>query len=419
MRKHIKRGLEWLHILLLFSMPAPLIYIANREIDPEQIYRMYIAGVLLLVPIIGLMKAERECKNFIQYLAVCLCMCFIVKVVGQKLGQLLLNEKAALVYTVCSVISTVLIAVGAFVTRMYKIRRREARENQDSTWSEDGFQLDKPNKGLSAIFIVIYIVGLFRSCPPICNLALYSILAYLLVTISHEYLNAMEEYLRLNENMCQVHNIPYKRIYGIGKLFFISYLFLLCLTAIPALLTADNREYIEIQTTEYQKEITTEDLDIYVQPPMEAMVDPMLEEIEVEPIIPPEILPFLDVLFYILGVITLGLLFFAVIVVIRRELKQFAKASEEEEDVVEALEPVEEDESVFLPKRTWKRTEEDKVRRLYRKFIRKHRKELPAIYETPIEIETAAGVADTEEGKSIHEKYERARYGVSSGIMTE
>lgn len=411
-RKYIKRSLERLHILLLFSMLAPLIYIVNKQIEPAQIYRMYFAGYLLFIPVIGLLKAERGCKNFIQYLAVCMCICFVVKISAQNLSLFVLNEEAAVVYTVCMVISTVLIAVGAFVTRMYKIRRREARENQDATWLADGFLLDKPNKGYSAIFVVIYTIGLFRNCPQMCNLALYSTLAYLLVTISHEYLNAMEEYLKLNENMCQVRNIPYKRIYGIGKLFFISYLSLLFLMVVPALLTANGREYIEVQTTEFEKEIMPE--DIYIQPPMEFMVDPMLEEVEMEPIIkiPQEILTFLDVLVYLFGVIILGLLFLAVIEVIRKELKQFAKASEEEEDVVESLEPVKEDESIFLPKRTWKRTEEDRTRRLYRKFIRKHRKELPAIYETPAEIEMAAGVADTEEGKAMHEKYEQARYGM-------
>ena len=413
MRKYMKRSLEYLHVLLLFSMLAPLIYMANRQFELGQVYRMYFAGYLLIVPIIGLMKAERGCKNFIQYLAVCLCMCFIAKIGAQKLGQYVLNEKAALVYMVCTVICTVLIAVAAFVTRMYKIRRREARENQDATWTADGFQLDKPNKGIGAIFVVIYVVGLFRTAPQICNLALYSMLAYLILTISYEYINAMEEYLRLNESMCQVRNIPYKRIYGIGKLFFISYLFLLVLTVIPAFLTADNRDYVEFKNSEYQKKIEAEDLDIYVQPPMEAMVDPMLEEIEVEPIIPPELLPFLDAIFYVLGVIILAVLLFAVITIIRNELKQFAKATEEEEDVVEALEPVEEVEQFFTRKRTWKRTEEEGVRRLYRKFIRKHRKELPAIYETPIEIETAAGVADTEEGRYMHEMYEQARYGIS------
>lgn len=413
MRKQIKRSLEWLHILFLFSMLAPLIYILNRQMDPGQIYRMYFVGYLLIVPIIGLLKAERGCKNFIQYLAVAVCMCFLVKISAQKLSLFILNEKAAFVYTVCMVISTVLIAVGAFVTRMYKIRRREARENQDITWSADGFLLDKPNKGLSVLFVVIYIVGLFRACPQICNLALYSALAYLLVTISHEYIGAMEEYLKMNDNMCQVRNIPYKRIYGIGKLFFLGYLSLLFLTVIPALLTVDDRNYIEIHTTEYQKEMAEEDLDIYIQPPMESMVDPMIEEVVTEPIIkiPQAVLFLLDVLVYILGVIILASLLFAVIVIIRNELKQFAKASDDEEDVVESLEPVKEDEQIFIGKRIQRQTETDRTRRLYRKFIRKHRKELPAIYETPTEIEMAAGVADTEEGKILHEKYERARYG--------
>lgn len=138
------------------------------------------------------------------------------------------------------------------------------------------------------------------------------------------------------------------------KHFFIGYLLFLFLTVIPVILTADDRKYIDIKAVKFQKEIAPE--DIYVQPPMEAISEPMFAEEEVE--------------------------------------------------------PIKEDEQIFIGKRTQKRTEEDRVRRLYRKFIRKHRKELPAIYETPTEIELAAGVADTEEGKAMHEKYEQARYGI-------
>ena len=104
MRKQIKRGLEWFHVVLLFSMLAPLIYIVNKQMDPEQLYRMYFAGYLLFLPVIGLLKAERGCKNFIQYLLICLCMCFVVKVSAQKLGFFVLNEDAAVVYMVCMVI---------------------------------------------------------------------------------------------------------------------------------------------------------------------------------------------------------------------------------------------------------------------------------------------------------------------------
>lgn len=408
-RKQIKRSLEWLHVLLVLSMLAPLIYIADKQMEPGQIYRLYFAGYLLLLPIIGLMKAERGCKNFIQFLAVFLCLCMVVKIGAQKMGGLVLNESAAVVYWVCMMICTVLIAAGAFATRMYRIRKKEARENQDTTWIEEGFRLDRPAKGYMVVFVLIYITGLFRICPQICNLALYSTFAYLLVVISHEYIEALEEYLKLNESMYQVRNIPYKRIYGIGKAFFIGYLLFLFLTVIPAILTADDRKYIDIKAVKFQKEIAPE--DIYVQPPMEMMTEPMFAEAEAEPIIPREVLLVLDVLLYGMAVITTVIILGAAIWAIRKELARFAKATDEEEDVVESLEPVKEDEKIFIGKRTWKRTEEDKVRRLYRKFIRKHRKELPAIYETPTEIEVAAGVADTEEGKAIHEKYEQARYG--------
>lgn len=409
MKKHIKRSLEWFHVLLVLSMLTPLIYIADKQMEPGQIYRMYFAGYLLLVPIIGLMKAERGCKNFIQFLGIFLCMCGAVKIGAQKLGGLILNESAAVVYWVCMVICTVLIAAGAYSTRMYRVRKREARENQDTTWIEEGFRLDRPAKGYIVEFVLIYIIGLFRICPQMCNLALYSTLAYLLVVITHEYMNAIEEYLNLNENMYQVRNIPYKRIYGIGKAFFIGYIILLLFTVVPALLTADDRKYIDIKTVKFQKELAPE--DIYVQPPMEMMTEPMFAEMEAEPIIPREVILVLDKLLYAIAVIVTVLLFISVIYAIRKELARFAKATDEEEDVVESLEPVKEEEQLLIGKRTWKRTEEDKVRRMYRRFIRKHRKELPAMYETPTEIEMAAGVADTEEGKTIHEKYEQARYG--------
>lgn len=409
MRRYIKRSLEWLHVLFVLSMLAPLIFIADKQMDPDQIYWIYFAGYLLIIPVVGLMKAERSSKNFIQYLAVFLCICFIVKIGAQKLGTLFLNESAAVVYTVCMMICTVFIAVGAFATRMYKIQKKEAMENQDTTWREEGFQLDKPSLGYCVPFVLIYIIGQFRTCPQICNLALYSTFAYFLLTVAHRYINSTDEYLKLNKDMYQVRNIPYKRIYGIGKAFFISYLLLLFLTVIPAFLTADDRQYFNVQTLQFQKEMTAE--DIYVQPPMEVMSGEMFTEAEVEPIIPREVLLALDVLLYGMAVVTTVIILGAAIWAIRKELARFAKAVDEEEDVVESLEPVKEDEQLLTGKRTWKRTEGDKVRRLYRKFIRKHRKELPAIYETPTEIELAAGVADTEEGKAIHEKYEQARYG--------
>ena len=57
------------------------------------------------------------------------------------------------------------------------------------------------------------------------------------------------------------------------------------------------------------------------------------------------------------------------------------------------------------------KTTEEQIRREYRRFIRKNRKDRPNLYETPREIEMLAGVADTVEGQDMHERYELARYG--------
>ena len=82
----------------------------------------------------------------------------------------------------------------------------------------------------------------------------------------------------------------------------------------------------------------------------------------------------------------------------------------QEEDKIESLQE-EEAERLPVQKVNDVPKEEMKIRRVYRKFIRKHRKERPAVYETPREIELAAGVADTPEGQKLHEEYELARYG--------
>lgn len=55
-------------------------------------------------------------------------------------------------------------------------------------------------------------------------------------------------------------------------------------------------------------------------------------------------------------------------------------------------------------------TEAERIRRQYRRTIRRYRKEQPGCYETPYEIEAGAGIADTEEGQRLHQLYERMRY---------
>lgn len=93
------------------------------------------------------------------------------------------------------------------------------------------------------------------------------------------------------------------------------------------------------------------------------------------------------------------------------EIIDFSRNVNEEDDQIEMLEQPDVEERILTRRSLFKKSEGDKVRSQYRRYIRKHRKDRPAPYETPKEIEMAAGIADTDEGKELHYKYEKVRYG--------
>ncbi len=409
-RKRIKTVLEWFHVLLILSLIAPIIYMADKRMEPEQLYLMYMAGYLLFVPIVGIMKAGKKCRTFLQYIGITVCVYMVAKIAAQILGEFLLEGMAALIYRICLQINTVLIAVGVYVMRMHRIKRQEAKEKHDSSWAETELALDKPNKSKVLWFVAVYALGINFACPQVCNLALYSSIGYLILAIAYEYIEKIEDYLKMNESLCRVRNIPYKRIYGIGKVFLIGYLFVLTLAIIPAIVTINGREYRDIREGDLQNKHI-----VQVIPTPQSMWEfPEQIQLEAETVqegqVPFVLLMVMDIVLYGMAVISSIAIMVVFVIVIHRELKRFAKSAEEEDDVVEALEDSR-DELIFFGRKEEYKTEQDRIRRKYRKFIRKHRKELPAVYETPIEIETAAGVAWTAEGKELHEQYELVRYG--------
>ena len=55
-------------------------------------------------------------------------------------------------------------------------------------------------------------------------------------------------------------------------------------------------------------------------------------------------------------------------------------------------------------------TERYRIRRNYKKVIRRHRKDRPLPAEMPEDIEKKAGLYGTPEGQELHNRYEDARY---------
>lgn len=407
-KKNISIILEWFHVFMIFSVIAPLVYMGDSRRTSEQIYCIYLASYLLFVSIAVIMTASRRCKKFWQYLLIVVVDYLTVSFIAKQLGAGYMDEIADIIYVSVMLICTCLVAFLAYAMRIYNGRRKEAKEIGDASFREAEFEVDKPNRWVCLWFIGVYVYALNMNCPQVCNIALYTTLAYLLVAFAYEFLDKTQEYLKLNEEACKVRNIPRRRIYGIGKYFLIAYLLLLFLAIVPAVLTIGNRNYHDIRISHPSKTGKMEQLDVtYV---MKDFPEIMPEELEREPVNETMVL-ILDIITYVIAIIITIIVIVGFLVMVKREMDKFSQTTYEEDDVVESLEPMDEDEKLGSRKPVWKRSEEDKTRRRYRKFIRKNRKDRPAVYETPTEIETAAGVVDLEEGKELHKQYELARYG--------
>ena len=116
-----------------------------------------------------------------------------------------------------------------------------------------------------------------------------------------------------------------------------------------------------------------------------------------------------EALFWGLGIVCSIVFVCAVVVAIKNIFQEFRQEIDENGDKIEDLE--EKTESMRIAAAREQDSETNKIKRLYKRTIRKHRKERPAVYETPAEIEEKAGLAADAAMQALHVNYERVRYG--------
>ena len=98
---------------------------------------------------------------------------------------------------------------------------------------------------------------------------------------------------------------------------------------------------------------------------------------------------------------------------LQRVYGEFRDSFDENGDKVEALdeEPLHKEERIRQNRRKRQDSKTQRIRRMYCRTIQKHRKEPPARYESPSEIEKNAGLLGDADMERLHVKYENARYG--------
>ena len=408
MRIAIKKLTEWMHVSLILAIITPLLYSFVAQ-QPDIIgQNLYVKCLVIILPVVATDFAISRCEGLFSYLILCALISAATAALSWTVAGALHQSFLLWVYMVVIMFETLFLIISRMSERLQRESDEDDPDRVDSAWHSSLESLRSPSFAVLLYFLAVYAAAVNLNNPAVCNAALFSASVYTVITVLHQYICETENYLALNK---RTGNIPSKRIYGIGTGMLAIFLLLFMVAILPALLTVSNRHYRDIRKSttyfniDYTELIEESEMQRAAQDPMMEMLIEQYGEPEPAP-------PWLNILFYILEAIVFIVLIAALIKVIYDTFRAFRKTADDNGDIVEELE--ETDEGIKMKRihlSRHKLSERERIRRAYRRFIRRHRKERPAHYESPTEIEKNAGIAESEECKNLHRQYELARYG--------
>ena len=266
--------------------------------------------------------------------------------------------------------------------------------------------LDSPSPMHCILYLACYLLIIFRGSESGLLPVFYLFFADALVLAALLSTGSMKQFLIKNKDIA---NIPFNAVKSLQRL-------ILCVIACAALLfmlpsVLYGREPLTALRNLRFKETAFElpDSDITPGGSMENIGD-YLSSIAGEESTP---LPdWVHILFKVIAFLLVLLLVVLVLRALFRYLKGTMRSFRdgEKEDEITFL-GESSDENILLAfrkKRAFERTPSGKIRRLYRRLLRKKLREMPTGAESPSELEKKAGLSDTAE--SLHILYEKARY---------
>ncbi len=302
-------------------------------------------------------------------------------------------------------VETVLIVGARFQNRL-RIERQKKEEGTYAVFEES--LLDKPSLSTLWYFVVVYVIGLVFSGKYLCDMAFFSMIAYLFPTLLYLHIQTTERYRGINK---RTSGISGKRLYAVSSGMLLLYCLLLFIAVIPAVFLLGNRHYINLKDL----------LEEYKLPPIERAEESEFESAgtgmgavqmifdDAEPAPEPSIV--VNIVMWGIGAACVVLAIYAVIRAIRQIFADFRREIDENGDKVEELDEMQyQKEKIFILRRHEHDSEAARIKRLYKKTIRSHRKDRPAPYESPAEIEQNAGLGEDEQMQALHNRYEEVRY---------
>lgn len=379
-----------------------------------------VSFVILLLPSAAARRAAERARRYITFLgttaAVLAGVWFLAGAVAARLplysGTMPENEllfNVPLAFQIFITTESFLIFWSMHSVRMREAEREQALRSHDLAWKERTYLLEEPNWFFAGWFGLWYVCGILFKSPALANASAVLVILYGAMTLYSSHAARSRTYMK---QLDYVSNMPSKRIRLIGGVMTGGIIAALVLAALLVFLgSAHLRFYTDIREwrTTPNMEGTYEEL--WDQMQSESMMQEMqLGMIEEAAPVSPYVSAFLEIFTY---AVFAGFAVFLVILsvkAVRSAFRQFRDGINENGDISESIQ---EDEITKL--RPVRRGREDRslrgrIRREYRKAIRKAMKRKPDPASTPTEIETAAGIAGEVEMIALHVRYEEARY---------
>lgn len=410
MRRKIAVVAGWVHVTLILALLPPIVYAVGAEQNAETARMLYSRCLLIALPVVVTGVAIEKCRGLFAYLAVCAVTLAATGMLGWAVSGSMRRNGDVFGYLLILLAEALVVAIRRVVARIHEKREEEAREKKDPSITPYSDLLKEPSFSMLLYFAIVYVLALNVNSPEVCNEAFFSAPVYGVAALLYRYVGETETYLSLNKRTC---NLPSKRIYGIGNGMLAIFLLALSIVILPSFFTISGRKYHDVRNGFEKWNLSYGEIGTGMQDRsgeeeiladwMEAMGEPKPAPI------------WATVLFYVMGVAVLLFLAVALVKVIFDMFREFRGAADENGDIVEELKDTdtEYEKKVEVRRRTGNRrlSERERIRRQYRRFIRKYRKERPAVYESPAEIEAGAGIAQSMEGEEMHRRYEYMRYG--------
>lgn len=404
---------EYLHIPFLFTPLLPFMaqwiyYYGSQEDRKHPVIAVLDAGVtrqhfltgLWLIPVCIIVRlSERKFRSPAAFLAICGAILAALFFLTGGVDRILL------------LIISVLFMMDTFRFRVSENSRRRAVRENDPDWQEPSFLFLRPVLYWLAFPAILYIAALFQHNAVLCNEILLCAILYALCCLVYHRVCALQDYIEAHHGL---ENVPAGRIRRIGLAVTGGLIAVMLCTALLSAALGGKRIYLtEKPQVEQEALFTEEELEnFFPAAGPGGMPEDLMGEGEAwEP--PVWLQKLLDGIFYAIGFAILGAAAWGVILSIRRTLRIYRAREEENGDISVSLEP-ENDRIARIAQRAADllppRTEKERIRRKYRRTIRRARQEAPMQFETPAEIERGADLSSLPDPEAFHTEYERARY---------